>query len=145
MSKLFKMKNYTTSVSADRSILEIEQMLQKFGATAVMKEFLMDGRVNSMTFKIGEMAFKLPANVEGVHKVMFKEKRSSSRRDAMKNREEQSYRTAWRVLKDWIYAQLSIIASGQALPEEIMLPFMFDGKRTLYQAYKEGRLQLEQK
>ena len=143
--KDFKIKNYTTSIDSDRSILEIERLLQKFGATAVMKEFLSDGRITSLAFKIGEKAYKLPANIEGIYEVMFGATRHSTKKDAMKRREEQAYRTAWRVIRDWIHAQLSMIASGQAQPDEIMLPFMYDGKRTLFQAYKEGRLQLENK
>ena len=36
VNKSFKMKNYTTDISADRSILEIEKFLTLFGAEAVM-------------------------------------------------------------------------------------------------------------
>jgi hypothetical protein len=60
----------------------------------------------------------------------------------MRNREEQAHRIAWRILKDWIHAQISIVYTGQATPDQIMLPYMYDGKRTLYEAYKDGTLQL---
>ena len=46
-------------------------------------------------------------------------------------------------MKDWVHSQLSVIASGQAQPEEVLLPFMWDGKRTLYQAFKENRLKID--
>lgn len=138
----FKLKNYSTSIAAEKSILEIEQLLSQFGASAVMKEFLLDGRVKSLAFKLNDKSFKLPANIEGVKNVLFSGKRERHGRNTMSNRDEQSYRVAWRVLRDWIHSQLSVIASGQAQPEEMLLPFMFDGKRTLYEAYTQGRLQI---
>ena len=38
------LKNYTTGVPADRTILEIERLLADFGASAIMKNYLKDGR-----------------------------------------------------------------------------------------------------
>lgn len=139
--------NYTTGVSASRSITEIEQMITLFGASATMKENAGDGRIQSLAFKIGDKTYKLPANAEGVKKVLYDGKRNSSRRDAMRNRDENSYNVAWRIMKDWVHAQLSIVASGQAQPDEVLLPYMYDAKsnRTLYQAFKEGHLQLMNK
>lgn len=141
----FKLKNYTTSISAEKSVSEIESLLSSFGANAVMKEYYSDGRVKNLAFKLSSKAYRLPANIDGVYNLMFKDKRINHRRDAMKKRESQSYRVAWRILRDWVHSQLSLIASGQSNPEEIMLPFMFDGERTLYQAIKEGKLQIEKK
>lgn len=143
----FKLMNYTTGVSASRSIAEIEQMLALFGATATMKENTADGRITALAFKIGDKTYKLPANADGVKKVLYEGKRTSSRRDAMLNRDKNSYNVAWRIMKDWVHAQLSIIASGQAQPDEVLLPYMYDVKnnRTLYQAFKEGNLQLTHK
>lgn len=138
------LKNYTTSVNAERTIMEVEQLLAMFGATAVMKQYSGDQRVTGLAFKLGEMTYKLPVNQDGVYQVMFKDlKRISHRVNAGHNREEQAYRVAWRILKDWIHSQMSIIASGQATPEQVLLPYAYDGKRTLYEAYKEGRLQLK--
>lgn len=135
-----KIKNYTTSVSAERSIAEIEKILAMFGAEAIMKEYLADGKVRGLQFKLKNEVFKLPANVNGVREAIFAGKRKYYGRDAMKARDGKAYNVAWRILKDWIHAQLSLIASGQAYPQEIFLPYLFDGKRTLYQAYTEGRL-----
>ena len=138
----FRLKNYTTGVSAIRSIAEIEVLLASFGASAVLKEFLSDGTVQSLSFKFKDKGYKLPANVEGVFNVMYEEKKQSHRRDVAVNRVKQAYNTAWRIIRDWVNAQLSIIASGQAQPEEVLLPYLWDGKRTLYQAYKDGGLKI---
>ena len=138
----FKLKNYTTGIPADKSIMEAEQMLAAFGANAIMKQYLSDGRVVSMSFKLEDKGFKLPANVQGVHDTLWKGKQQRHGTNNMKNREEQSYRVAWRIIRDWLHSQLSLIASGQAMPDQILMPYMYDGKRTLYEAFKDGKLQI---
>lgn len=137
---MFKLKNYTTNVPAGRSIQEVEILLQNFGACAVMKEYLTDGRVNSFCFKIGVKGFKLPVNAAGVEKLLYKGR--SGRVDSSRSRQDQAYRVAWRILRDWLHAQLSLILSGQAEPEQVLLPYLWDGKRTLYEAYSGGLLAL---
>jgi len=139
-AKKFNIKNYTTDVPADRSIGEIEKLLSLFGATAIMKEFSLEGRIDILCFRLEKQTFKLPANVKGVNATLFEGKKDYGREALIKSREEKAYRVAWRIIKDWIHAQLSLIASGQAHPHEIFLPYMFDGKQTLYQAYMEGKL-----
>lgn len=141
MQKKFNIKNYTTEIAATKSIAEIEELLAAFGADAVMKEFTADGKVKSLHFKLQDKSFKLPANINGVKEILFAKRRSYHGRDSMKNRDEKSYKVAWRILKDWLHAQLSLIYSGQAFPDEIFLPYLFDGKRTLYQKFAdEGKL-----
>lgn len=139
MDIAFKMKNYTTEISADKSILEIERLLTSFGAEMIIKEYTSDGRVHSLTFRLLNDAFKLPANVSGVKKILYKKTRSHLS-DGEKRREDRSYRVAWRIIKDWTHAQLSLIASGQAQPQEIFLPYMFDGKTTFFQRFEAERL-----
>lgn len=133
-------KNYSTEVPAETSISQIEKILASFGAEAVMKEYTTDGKVHSLSFKFQNQGFKLPANINGVKEVLFAGRRSYHGRDSMKKREDRAYRVSWRIIKDWIHAQLSLIASGQATPQQIFFPYMFDGKRTLYQKYVEDKL-----
>ena len=140
LDKNFKMKNYTTDISADRSILEIEKFLTLFGAIAIIKEYTPEGRVHSLSFRLQDESFRLPANVKGVKEILYKGTRSHHSSDGEKRREDRSYRVAWRIIKDWTHAQLSLIASGQAHAMEIFLPYMFDGKLTLYQKFMEGKL-----
>ena len=139
----FNIKNYTTDVPAARSIAEIEKILADFGAKATIKEYNDDGKVYSLLFRIEKDSFKLPANVSGVKELLFKGKAGQHRSDYKKAREEKAYRVAWRIIKDWIHAQLSLIASGQANPHEVFFPYMYDGKKTLYQTFMANRL-LEQ-
>jgi len=139
-AKKFNIKNYTTDVPAVKSITEIESTLAAFGAKAIMKEFSLDGKVQALSFRLEDKVFKLPADAEGVKKILFEGKRDHGRKELIKSREDRAYRVSWRIIKDWIHAQLSLIASGQAHPQEIFMPYMFDGKRTLFQVYMEGNL-----
>lgn len=140
MRDKFNIKNYTTDVPAERSIAEIEKILADFGATATIKEYADDGKVYSLLFRIEKDSFKLPTNIDGVKDLLFKGKAGQGRSDYKKTREAKAYRVSWRIIKDWIHAQLSLIASGQASPHEVFFPYMFDGKKTLYQTFAEGRL-----
>lgn len=138
----FKLKNYTTSISWEKTIMEIEQILADFGAEAIMKEYYGDGRVEFLSFKIktkfGNRAFKLPANTESV-KMILTEQRLCSPAKAQK----QAERTAWRLIKDWLHAQVSLVKVGMAEPEQIMLPYMTEGGKTLYERLSQRQLLIE--
>ena len=131
-----KLKNYTTSVPVERSIAEIEKYLVMFGASHVMKEYLSDGRVLSLSFKFENNGYKLPINSEGISKIMYKKGSLTQTQQA------HCERVAWRLIKDWVHAQLSIIVAGQAKPDEVLLPYLWDGKRTLYESYKKNLVQI---
>ncbi len=124
-------KNYTTSISASRTITEIEELLVNAGASAIMKTYRGDGRVEALTFKYQERGYKLPANTEKVYEILKQKHRAGQ---AL---QEQAERVAWRVLKDWLHAQLSLIAIGQAEYEQVMLSYMWDGKQSFYEMVKE--------
>lgn len=138
----FELKNKTTGIAAEKTIQEIETLLARFGATTVIKNYLQDGRCNSLSFKLGGVGYKMPANIEGVYANLYGETRQRHTTNAMAERHNQAYRVCWRIIKDWLHAQLSLIASGQAQPDQVLLPYMFNGKQTLYEAYKNGALQI---
>jgi len=140
----FKIKNYTSKVPVETTIIEVEQILIAFGANKIMKEYFGDGRIKLICFNIGKEAYKLPANAGGVEEMM-RTNRNLYSQVSPKNLEEQSERVAWRLIKDWLHSQLSLIATKQAMPDQVLLPYLYDGKRTLYEAYKEGTLQVENK
>ena len=55
------------------------------------------------------------------------------KRDA-EGRMEQAQRVAWRILKDWIESQIALMESGMVCMEEVFLPYMLAGDRTVYDA-----------
>ena len=134
-----KIRNYTTSISAIKTITEIEQMLSENKATLIVKEYRGDNRVSAISFRIGEAGYKLPSNTEKVYQrlkeITYKSKFLTG---VQKQKlEEQSERVAWRVIRDWLHAQLSLIYIGQAELEQVMLPYAYDGKRTYYEYIKD--------
>jgi hypothetical protein len=88
----------------------------------------------------GGRAFSLPVNVDGVHQVLIEQHRTGKIKShvskAAVTSPEQAARVAWRVLKDWVEAQLAITEASMATLEQVMLPYLrVDGEVTLYEAY----------
>lgn len=125
-------KNYSTTVSAVRTVGQIQEMLAKHGALRVMMEYGPGGRVGGVVFAIdtaqGSASFRLPARVEQVKTVMKKQ--------GVKCDDAKAENVAWRNVKDWIEAQLAMVETGQAEMAEVFMPYMLDSQgKTLYMAY----------
>lgn len=115
--------NYTTMINATRTASEIQAKLAKARAQAVLCEYDPHGVMCAMSFRIetsqGTLHFRLPAQIEGVLKALTKSDKVPRR---LKTR-EQAANVAWRVLKDWIEAQLAIVEAGMAEMSEVFLPY----------------------
>lgn len=131
--------NYTTSISTEKTAMEIQTRLAKAGAQAVLCEFDGNGVMCAMSFRIstphGVIFFRLPAQLDGVLNVIRKDRKITPKFKT----KEQAARVAWRILKDWIEAQLAIIEAGMAEMAEVFLPYAqgVDG-RTVYESIKSG-------
>ena len=126
---------YTTSIDPDKTASEIAKMLSMHGASAVLTEYNREeGYVSSLSFKmfIGdqEALFRLPCNWQGVLEVFEEDLKMPK---ANKTR-EQAVRTAWRIVRDWIEAQLAFIQSRQVKVPQAFLAYvvMKDGQ-TLFE------------
>lgn len=124
--------NYTTQKDADKTAGEISEMLRRAGARAVLTEYDEKGDyISSLSFKMlvggSEIAFRLPCDWRPVQNVLQEQKRRNSR---VNPSQEQSIRVAWRIVKDWIEAQLAIIETKMVKTEDVFLPYaiMKDGK-----------------
>ncbi len=133
--------NYTTTIAADKTAGEIQAKLAKAKASAVLCEYDAHGVITHISFRIetmhGLMAFRLPANIDGVLRAMQKDSkvpRSSRTR-------EQAARVAWRIVKDWVEAQLAIIEAEMATLPEVFLPYAQTGTgETVYQRFEKQGL-----
>lgn len=134
--------NYTTSVSVDKSALEIQKRLVTHKASHIMSEYDAFGNLSHIAFRIntpqGVLAYKLPVNVDGVYRALFpKDKKQTVERRA------QAARVAWRIVKDWIEAQLAIVEAQMAVIPQVFLPYAVtrDGS-TVYEQFERGDMPL---
>ena len=130
--------NYTTKVPVSRTIQVIQDKLSKAGASGILCEYE-NGEPERITFSIdtphGLMYFKLPANIAGVSKALSD--------DGCYRDEPHTRRVAWRILKDWIEAQLAIIEAGMAELSQVFLPYAQTGTgETVYERVASGDLKL---
>lgn len=134
--------NYTTQISFDKTIGEIQKVLVKHGAHKIVTDYK-DGLPTAVTFclTINEIlvAFSLPANYEGVLAAMKKDRDVPAR---LCN-PEQALRVSWRIVKDWVEAQMAIVNARLADMAEVFLPYaVTNSGGTLYQDFKSGNMKL---
>ena len=83
----------------------------------------------------GVMSFRLPANVDKVLECLKRESKVPKRLKI----KEQASRVAWRILKDWIEAQMAIIEADCAELTQVFLPYaQNDQGVTVYEQIKSG-------
>jgi hypothetical protein len=132
--------NYTTEVSAEKTAGEIQAKLVAAKASAVMMQYE-NCLLSSVAFKIqtahGEISVQLPANIEGVYKAILHSAKVPKR---LKTR-EQAARVAWRIIKDWVFAQLAIIEAEVATLPQVFLPYMQNERgTTMYEMFEKQGL-----
>jgi hypothetical protein len=115
--------NYTTSVPVSRTITVMQEILAKAGASQV--SVTMDGgKPSGMWFVLptpaGPREFSLPVDVDAVQKRL----RSGKQGNRVDARREQAERVAWRIVKDWLEAQVALIEAAMATLDEVMLPYL---------------------
>jgi hypothetical protein len=147
------MKNYTTTIEPAKTLQEIITLIGKRGkAEQIIVDYDNSGNPEAImfTYKLVQskalfthenmvFRFRLPCRWQGVLAVL---KRKCPPRYQS---EVQAKRVAWRLLKDWLDAQLCLIEAGAATIPEIFLPYCIEsgGKQTLYEAYLSSRQQLK--
>lgn len=147
------LKNYTSDVPVSQTIYRIEQVLIRCGVSGIMKEYRgTNGEISAITFQIktGDeppITVRLPANKEKALDALWMdyagdEKLTNDGTALEWNRKkkkvksdfaDQAERTAWKIVQDWVEVQMSMIQMKQADHREVFLPYIWDGKRTVYQ------------
>lgn len=134
--------NYTTSVPVRRTIGVVQGLLVEAGARAVSTAYDEVGRPTGIAFQVqtayGPRTFQLPVNAQRVEGVLRRDKVPPKYQTP-----EHAERVAWRILKDWLEAQLAIIRAETATLDQVMLPYMVgDNGRTVYELYRDQQLAL---
>lgn len=138
--------NYTTTVDSFKTVSEIEYILMKHKAKSIMKNYEGES-ITGLSFLIDtgfqQIPVRLPVKVDECLKVLKKEKRENPRKQ-IKDTREQAERVAWRILKDWVEAQMALLDIEMVRFEEIFLPYIeTDNGRTIYERLEKKQFLLE--
>lgn len=132
--------NYTTEIPAEKSVSQIQAKLAKAGAFQILQEYQRGtGELIGLSFRIqtefGNLVFELPARIDAVEKILNK-----GRHHRYPVKREQATRVAWRILKDWVEAQLALIETGMVSVEQVFLPYaQTNTGETIYESIREKR------
>lgn len=145
--------NYTTSIPVHQTVAECQSILARAGASSASVHFE-DGQPAGLSFSLktphGPRNFTLPVNVDGMQAVLRKAAApggalealhtTRARLDHYASREHASS-VAWRVVKDWLEANLALVAAQMATIDEVMLPYLVlqigGEQKPLWQHYRD--------
>lgn len=145
--------NYTTQVPVSKTAAEIQEILRKHGATAVTNEYD-SGKIVGLSFEVTVnekvLAFRLPVRPEPIATILLKQHKRTAWGTELERRKkstiEQAERTAWRILKDWIEAQMALIEVQMVKMDQVFLPYMIASNgKTLYEIMAGSRFLLPER
>jgi hypothetical protein len=122
--------NYTTTVPVTKSLTEITKALVKAGASSILQDYDEKGEVIAVSFRIKlegrDISFRLPADWKSTQQVL--------KSDRVRFEEAHARRVAWRITKDWVEAQMALLATKSVTLPQLFLPYAVasDG-HTLYE------------
>lgn len=120
------LKNYTTEVTAAKSIEAIEKLLVNFGATNIMKEYTPQKNIAGISFIVTcngmKLPFRLPAKVKEIY--IWLKKKYPNKQD--KTLLDQAERICWKSLWEWTHINLSLIDLEQVETLEAFFPYLYD-------------------
>lgn len=84
------------------------------------------------------LSFRLPARLDAIYKILC------DTCEPRYHHRAQAARVTWRILKDWVEAQLAIVEAEQADLVEVFLPYAQNEQtgQTLYKSIREGGFKL---
>jgi len=114
--------NYRTEIEARRTVGEIQEILAKHRVSGVMVRYE-DGDPVELSFVYrvaGEpVQFRLPCNWQGVLKLL----KDDPQVRASAKTKRHALRVSWRILKDWVEAQMAIVSAEMVTIGEVFLPY----------------------
>jgi hypothetical protein len=140
----------TTTVPAEKSVLEIKMELMKIGVQRVYEEYS-QGKISSIVFSLDAgdgrpLDVNIPVNVESIFLLLQDEHKSKQRRRTARPKDEallaQAHRTAWRMAVQRIKLQMADIMVGQMDALEVFLPYVMWKGVPFYKALKSQNFKL---
>jgi hypothetical protein len=141
--------NYSTKVPVTRTVSEVQEMLARHGASAVHTEF-QDGVPSGLVFSYLRsaevLAFRLPVAVEEMQKLLVECAQAgvlgSRPENVRRSTAEHARRVAWRVARDWVRAQLTLVDARMAPLHQVFLPYLVTaGGSTVFERYERRQLE----
>ena len=88
-----------------------------------------------------QIPVRLPVRIEECYKILVREKNGTKN---IKTTKEQAERVAWRILKDWVEAQMALLDIQMVKFEEIFLPYIeSDNGQTIFERLEQKHFMLE--
>ena len=134
--------NYTTSIDVHKTLGEIQKILVTHGARKIMYDYDGNGHIQALCFQVvtagGDRSIKLPANIPSIYEVLKQQKKAGK----IKTNPDyaQAERVGWRIIKDWVEAQMAILETQMVQLEEIFLPYMMNRNGLTYFEAYQGNL-----
>lgn len=131
--------NYTTEVKVDKTITELQQLLIKAKAIAVLCDYDGATNVTAISFKVntqfGIMSFRLPADPSPVAQLLKSQAVAGKIPRRYINDMDQARRVCWRIIKQWVESQTALIEIGMVTVEQVFLPYaQNDRGQTVYES-----------
>lgn len=116
----------TTRIAAERTVSEIQGILAKYGATAVLLDFD-ECQVTAVSFRYSvegkEIAFRMPCRWQNLEMKL----RGSGKHPKWDDTYEKwARRVAWRQVLRWVEAQFAMVETDMVKVHEVFLPYAQD-------------------
>lgn len=129
--------NYSTRISASKTIGEIMDILANAGAYQIMINYNGDipPLAESITFimfvREGSLPFRLVCHWRKIQQILKNDKRVTTKKFKTA---DHAHRVGWRIIKVWVEAQMAYIEAEQADLAQLFLPHAVGpDDRTLYE------------
>ena len=140
--------DYSTKVPAEQTAGQIVSLLARKRAIAIMMEYSPNGsgEIVGLKWRVrtphGDLPFSLPVNAEAVEKVLEKQYQARQVPRAATGA-EQARRVAWRILLEWVRAQMALLDTEMVSLDQLFLPYLVtEHGETLYERMLTTRFQL---
>lgn len=110
-------KNYTTVISVEKTVSEIEVLLAHYGASKILKEYDENKQIKCLSFMVKYenkyIPIRLPSESEKIVAILNEKVDQGLVPKRYRNDREQASKIMWRVVLDWIDSQMTMIELGQ--------------------------------
>ena len=145
--------NYTTGIEASKTFAEHPEAPGTHGARQEMSNNTDHGPIESLSFTIvtsdGKViGIRLPCDPGPVLKVMESQKKDrwdnpQGKIPASFVTHPQAIRVAWRIVKDWVEAQMALLETQMVKMEQIFFPYaIVKNGKTLFESLQSGNFAL---